>query len=309
MGIDSGNEVGVISGVDAPDDEPSEDVDDSAGSCDSVLTCDERICIRPSCSLSSSSRWRAEASWARSCSSSVEASDSGENSGGGVRPSEMALRRWFSCSSSATRLKRDENASASLQGREQEQREKTHISMSSNSSRFRWRLRKAAARFLTRRASRLVSPVTSGGTKSFVLMHARGFFEELEDEERDGRLGADELADSEASSRAEKCSVDSAWDDIEGEMGEAREAEESDGEEGCGGKSKSKSWCVGRQVGSADKSGCRCICIRALRSMSSCDGDGCGDGSSYAFAGRQRAAVEEEDGADGATVYCGKAAL
>ena len=51
----------------------------------------------------------------------------------------------------------------------------THISMSSNSSRFRCLLRNAAARFLTSLASRLVRPVTSGGTKSFVLTHVRGF--------------------------------------------------------------------------------------------------------------------------------------
>lgn len=44
----------------------------------------------------------------------------------------------------------------------------TYISMVSNSSRFRCRLRKAAARFLTRRASRLLRPETSGGMKSLV---------------------------------------------------------------------------------------------------------------------------------------------
>ena len=49
--------------------------------------------------------------------------------------------------------------------------------MFSNSSRLRCRLRNAAARFLTRRASRLLRPVTSGGTKSFVLIvEPRGFF-------------------------------------------------------------------------------------------------------------------------------------
>ena len=54
----------------------------------------------------------------------------------------------------------------------------THISMCSNSSRFLCRLRNAAARFLTSRASRLLSPVTSGGTKSFVLTRSpeRAFF-------------------------------------------------------------------------------------------------------------------------------------
>jgi len=56
----------------------------------------------------------------------------------------------------------------------------TYISIASNSSRFRCRLRKAAARFLTRRASRLLSPDTSGGTKSFVVIRSpelRGLFE------------------------------------------------------------------------------------------------------------------------------------
>ena len=57
--------------------------------------------------------------------------------------------------------------------------EDTHISMFSNSSRFRCLLRNAAARFFTRRASRLLSPETSGGTKSFVLVVARGFLLEL----------------------------------------------------------------------------------------------------------------------------------
>ena len=54
----------------------------------------------------------------------------------------------------------------------------THISMFSNSSRFLCLLRKAAARFLTRRASRLLRPETSGGIKSLVLMRSpagRGF--------------------------------------------------------------------------------------------------------------------------------------
>jgi len=44
----------------------------------------------------------------------------------------------------------------------------TYTSMHSNSSRLRCLLRKAAARFLTRRASRLLSPDTSGGTKSLL---------------------------------------------------------------------------------------------------------------------------------------------
>ena len=44
----------------------------------------------------------------------------------------------------------------------------TYISMVSNSSRLRCLLRKAAARFLTSLASRLLKPVTSGGTKSLL---------------------------------------------------------------------------------------------------------------------------------------------
>ena len=58
----------------------------------------------------------------------------------------------------------------------------TYISIASNSSRFRWRLRNAAARFFTRRASRLVNPDTSGGTKSFVVIRSpqvRCLFEAL----------------------------------------------------------------------------------------------------------------------------------
>ena len=52
--------------------------------------------------------------------------------------------------------------------------------MFSNSSRFLCLLKNAAARFFTRRASRLLSPETSGGTKSFVLVAvARGFLLEL----------------------------------------------------------------------------------------------------------------------------------
>ena len=62
--------------------------------------------------------------------------------------------------------------------KEQETRKKTHISIVSNSSRFLCLLKNAAARFFTRRASRLLSPVTSGGTKSFVLTRSpdRAFF-------------------------------------------------------------------------------------------------------------------------------------
>lgn len=41
---------------------------------------------------------------------------------------------------------------------------------------MRCRLRNAAARFFTSRASRFDRPETSGGTKSFTLIQARGFF-------------------------------------------------------------------------------------------------------------------------------------
>lgn len=45
---------------------------------------------------------------------------------------------------------------------------KTYISIVSNSSLFRCLLKKAAARFFTSLASRLLRPETSGGTKSLV---------------------------------------------------------------------------------------------------------------------------------------------
>ena len=48
----------------------------------------------------------------------------------------------------------------------------TYTSMHSNSSRLRCLLRKAAARFFTRRASRLLKPDTSGGTKSLLLIRS-----------------------------------------------------------------------------------------------------------------------------------------
>src|ERR1700761_1857421 len=44
----------------------------------------------------------------------------------------------------------------------------TYLSKSSNSSILRWRERNAAARFLTRRASRLESPDTSGWKSSLL---------------------------------------------------------------------------------------------------------------------------------------------
>ena len=66
--------------------------------------------------------------------------------------------------------------------------------MFSNSSRLRCRLRNAAARFLTRRASRLLRPVTSGGTKSFTLTAlARGFFA-VEGARLEARLAGTRLA-------------------------------------------------------------------------------------------------------------------
>ena len=129
--------------------------------------------------------------------------------------------------------------------------------MSSNSSRFRCLLRKAAARFLTRRASLLLRPVTSGGTKSLVLMHARGFFVE-EDEETgaaDGRLTEDDEEPLSLWRDASRPVGDvgdgvgalnmcmAAWDDMEGESGEASELVVVAGE---GGNWKSKSSRVGK---------------------------------------------------------------
>lgn len=84
--------------------------------------------------------------------------------------------------------------------------------MSSNSSRFRCLLRKAAARFLTKRASRLVSPVTSGGIKSFVLMHVRVRFdvEPLVVVEARFAEEEDEVAEADATLALEVPCVDSA---------------------------------------------------------------------------------------------------
>ena len=65
--------------------------------------------------------------------------------------------------------------------------------MVSNSSRFLCRLRNAAARFLTSRASRLLRPETSGGTKSLVLIRSLGFLETV-----GTGLGAERLTEEEA---------------------------------------------------------------------------------------------------------------
>ena len=156
------------------------------GSDSSVFTFNGRL---ESCELSSRSRCSAAASCERSCSIS-------DTSSRELLPwcetdfCAIACRRAFSCSSSATRLQKH-----LVYQIWQEKRFETHTSMFSNSSRFLWRLRKAAALFFTRRASRLLSPVTSGGTKSLVLTRspeARGFFVVVLDRcsGLDGRLTA-----------------------------------------------------------------------------------------------------------------------
>lgn len=99
--------------------------------------------------------------------------------------------------------------------------------MHSNSSRFRCRLRKAAARFLTKRASRLLKPDTSGGIKSLLLMRspmARGFLVTL------GAGLAERLEETEIVGANERRSV---GDEGAGEGGAA--------------SGKSKTWWVGRQ--------------------------------------------------------------
>ena len=60
--------------------------------------------------------------------------------------------------------------------------------MFSNSSRLRCRLRNAAARFLTSRASRLLMPETSGGMKSLVAVRSPRAFLELCGVQLDERL-------------------------------------------------------------------------------------------------------------------------
>lgn len=69
---------------------------------------------------------------------------------------------------------RNDRKNCARRPKRERKNEYTYISMSSNSSRLRCRERNAAARFLTKRASRLFSPVTSGGTQSLVLMGPDG---------------------------------------------------------------------------------------------------------------------------------------
>lgn len=92
--------------------------------------------------------------------------------------------------------------------------------MSSNSSRFRCLLRKAAARFLTRRASRLLKPETSGGTKSFVLTHVRVRFDGDGLAEEEGRFwlvaGVADVFDAED---VETCESENASEDVGDEGG------------------------------------------------------------------------------------------
>ena len=109
--------------------------------------------------------------------------------------------------------------------------------MCSNSSRFLCRLRNAAARFLTSRASRLLKPVTSGGTKSLLLIRSP--------EERvflvTPRVGA--------AARFAAAKPDEGWTDRETRvglrLGEEGGEMEGEGDSELGGKSKT--WCVGTQ--------------------------------------------------------------
>ena len=110
----------------------------------------------------------------------------------------------------------------------------TYTSIHSNSSRLRCLLRKAAARFFTRRASRLLKPETSGGMKSllwirspterFLLAPETGLAERLEPQE--AVSATNELV----------CA--------------AREAEPNEGQ-GNWSSGMSKTWWVGRQSSAA----------------------------------------------------------
>ena len=119
--------------------------------------------------------------------------------------------------------------------------EATYTSIHSNSSRLRCLLRKAAARFLTSRASRLLRPETSGGMKSLLEMRspiARFLVAE-------GAGLAERLLPTEEVSEA----ASSAW------WAASSAASDGDRDGGVGGCStsagKSKSWWVGRQASEA----------------------------------------------------------
>jgi hypothetical protein len=147
-----------------------------------------------------------------------------------------ARRRAFSCSSSATRLRKDVMVS------QEEDRGKrggggTYTSMHSNSSRLRCLERKAAARFLTRRASLLLRPETSGGIKSLLEIRSpiARFFVAL------GAGLAERFEPQEEPAASLLIAISS------------RESAEREGEReaGVGGRAlsgaKSKTWWVGRQ--------------------------------------------------------------
>lgn len=144
-----------------------------------------------------------------------------------------AKSRAFSCSNSATRLCKKKGRSGS--NLENGYSKTTYTSMHSNSSRFRCLLRKAAARFFTKRASRLLRPETSGGMKSLLLIRSpteRCFFVTL------GAGLAERLEDEEVVEGAMEMDKRSCLgDDSAGEGGES----------GWVASGKSKTWCVGRQ--------------------------------------------------------------
>jgi hypothetical protein len=111
----------------------------------------------------------------------------------------------------------------------------TYTSMHSNSSRFRCRLRNAAARFFTSRASRLLKPETSGGIKSLLLIRsptARGLLV---------TLGAG-LAE-----RLKEAGTAEGLIEIERRCGFGEGREGDGGVGGCEISGKSKTWWVGRQ--------------------------------------------------------------
>lgn len=137
--------------------------------------------------------------------------------------------------------------------------------MHSNSSRLRCLLRKAAARFLTNRASRLLNPVTSGGMKSFVVTRSpRGFFVAdavvgpTEDRLDGTTLPSDGAGDPAAENEEVYCIGARCGSDCGGAWGD--EAGVDAGLLICGARVssglKSKTWCVGRHC-SKDSSGDR----------------------------------------------------
>lgn len=121
-------------------------------------------------------------------------------------------------------------------------KERTYTSMHSNSSRLRCLLRKAAARFLTRRASRLLRPETSGGTKSLLEMRSptARFFAAL------GAGLAERLVPQDEARSWSSAGSSSA--------GRARDGDREGGVRGRAASGKSKSWWVGTQRSSGSGS-------------------------------------------------------